>query len=431
MIHSPSIETTSDGSHRSAPVVDAASVDGPTASCAQKAVTETDTLIVGAGPQALTVLARWLGDQPARVDSVVVVDPSGSWMQAWDAGFDRQRIEVLRSPGVHHPDPDDMAFVRMHQYCRAHANRPDQADAVAVGPLRRPTTIAFRRFCRDLLQRTGLSDRVVPETVVRIEPCGDARTGVRWLAVLGSGSRVRARQVVWAGNPSVARTPPGVKLCDVIRHSIDVDIATATSGRRVAVLGGGQTAGQLALEAARRGATVTLLTRGEQRVADLDVDAGWLMDDHLEPFRSVTDPAERRLIVEGARRGSMTADLDRALSDAGVCRLSDAGELAAWPEGDGVKVGFAGVECDVDVVWVATGSTPDLRIDPALARLADAGAAHVGGWPILDDNLQWGDGLFVVGALAALTLGPAAGNLGGARAAAEILEAHSPRRVRP
>jgi len=45
---------------------------------------------------------------------------------------------------------------------------------------------------------------------------------------------------------------------------------------------------------------------------------------------------------------------------------------------------------------------------------------------VLDDTLQWLDGFYVVGALAALTLGPAAGNLGGARAAADILANRGP-----
>ncbi len=122
----------------------------------------------------------------------------------------------------------------------------------------------------------------------------------------------------------------------------------------------------------------------------------------------------------------MTADLVDSLTRAGVRCFEAAGELSARPVGDGAIVGFADVEVPVDRVWVATGSTPDLRADPVLARLAADGAPHVDGWPVIDDRLQWRDGLVVVGALAALTLGPAAGNLGGARAAAELLAAHGP-----
>ena len=127
----------------------------------------------------------------------------------------------------------------------------------------------------------------------------------------------------------------------------------------------------------------------------------------------------------------MTADLDVELQRAQVSRVVDAGELCAWTGEYGPTIRFAGVECRVERVWSATGSVPDLRAAPALAALAESGAPHVGGWPVLDAQLRWCDGLVVIGALAALTLGPAAGNLGGARAAADLLAEHGPSACAP
>lgn len=388
-------------------------------------VIEIDTLVVGAGPQALTVLARWACDRPATIGGVLVADPSGEWMRAWDRQFDRQRIDVLRSPGVHHPDPDEMAFLHAHHY-RSRSLGWAAGNPMA-GPLRRPETAAFSRFCGELIVRAGLAERVVPATVVDLRPLTGTASPHRWVATLCDGASIRARQVVWAGNPHVPRVPSGVELCDVIVHSSEVDVATAGPGQRIAVLGGGQSAGQLALGAARSGAAVALVCRGPQRISDLDVDAGWLMDDHLDPFRSITDPAERRRVIERERRGSMTADLVGELARTSVRRFESAGTLSARRDGHQAIVGFAGAEVVVDQVWVATGSTPDLRADPVLRRLAVGGAPHVDGWPILDAGLEWCDDLIVVGALAALTLGPAAGNLGGARAAADLLADRAPR----
>ena len=168
---------------------------------------------------------------------------------------------------------------------------------------------------------------------------------------------------------------------------------------RVAVIGGGQTAGQLALHAAQRDACVTLIRRGMPRIADLDVDAGWLMDDHLEPFAAIDDPIARRAVVEAAQIGSMTSDLDAALRASSVTVVSGAEEITATNVGGGARIGFAGVECVVDRVWSATGSVPDLRASPPLAAIARAGAPHVDGWPVLDADLEWCDGLHIVGAL--------------------------------
>lgn len=391
---------------------------------------KTDTLVVGAGPQALTVVARWVCDRPTAVDDVVVADPAGCWMRAWDEQFEQQRIDVLRSPGVHHPDPDSMALLHAYRYrttptCQHCSPNGDPLN----GPLRRPTTAAFADFCRDLAARTGLARRVHPASIVDLHPIGTAAQPM-WCAELSDGAVLRARQVVWAGNPRRPNVPGGVELCTTITHSNEVDLASATPGQRIAVVGGGQTAGQLALEAARAGADVALISRGPRRTANLDVDAGWLMDDHLTPFRAVADPYERRRIAELARQGSMTPDLHHALAHASVRQMCSAGEISASGNDDGAIVRVADVELHVDMVWVATGTTPDLHVDPVLATRAAHGAPHLSGWPILDERLHWEPGLAVVGALAALTIGPSAGNLGGARAAADILGDHAPRPTR-
>lgn len=199
-------------------------------------------------------------------------------------------------------------------------------------------------------------------------------------------------------------------------------------GGCVAVIGGGQSAGQLALEASRFGASVALVSRAPCRIADLDVDAGWLMEDHLAPFRSQTDPADRSRTLEQVRSGSMTADLDAALQASSVCRLHGVGDIEIRPSGSGAVVVVPGLELAVDRVVLATGWQPDLRADAALRTIAEDGAPHVDGLPVLDQHLQWVDDFHVVGALAALTIGPAAGNLGGARAAADALADHAPRR---
>ena len=59
--------------------------------------------------QVLTALAMALHliqADPSLADDLLVIDPSGEWLQTWDEQFGRLEIDVLRSPGVHHPDPD-------------------------------------------------------------------------------------------------------------------------------------------------------------------------------------------------------------------------------------------------------------------------------------------------------------------------------------
>lgn len=376
--------------------------------------TNAELLVVGAGPQALTVVARIASDRPGGVRDVVVVDPAGRWLDAWNRALDRQGVRVLRSPGVHHPAPDDMAFISASAGPDGVLSS-DGAPAMS-GPLKRPSTVAFRQFCHELAGRTGLDGLVQSGSVVDLR-----RDGSSWCASLADGRTIAARRVVWAGNPQRLRLLGDVSTGARVAHAHDFDRDAIVFGERVAVIGGGQSAGRLALEVDARGAEVIVVSRSPRRLADLDIDAGWLMDDHLVPFRAIDDPSQRRVIVDRERRGSMTADLLDELAARRICCLDGVGEIGLRVADVGVCVGIAGAEVPVDRVILATGSTPDVRADKALAMLVRAGAPHVDGLPVISDQLEWLDGLYVVGGLAALALGPAAGNLGGARLAADTL----------
>lgn len=76
----------------------------------------------------------------------------------------------------------------------------------------------------------------------------------------------------------------------------------------------------------------------------------------------------------------------------------------------------------IDYIYFATGVESDFRILPFLQTLnANHPIEAYGGLPALNDDLMWTDDvpLFVTGRLAALRLGPGAGNLEGARVGAE------------
>ena len=76
----------------------------------------------------------------------------------------------------------------------------------------------------------------------------------------------------------------------------------------------------------------------------------------------------------------------------------------------------------IDYIYFATGIQTDFTALPFLRNmLADFPIHGHGGLPCLNDDLMWKDGvpLYVTGRLAGLRLGPAGGNLGGARVGAE------------
>ncbi|MGL4619421.1 MAG: FAD/NAD(P)-binding protein, partial [Chroococcidiopsis sp.] len=70
----------------------------------------TDIAIIGAGPHALTLIAYLLQKRKKLRHGFAVFDPSGMWLQQWQQQFAAFEIPHLRSPAVHHPDPNPYAL---------------------------------------------------------------------------------------------------------------------------------------------------------------------------------------------------------------------------------------------------------------------------------------------------------------------------------
>ena len=65
-----------------------------------------DLAIIGAGVQALTLTTHLLQKSAKHYRKFLVFDPSQTWMSQWQQQFEAQQIPCLRSPAVHHPDPN-------------------------------------------------------------------------------------------------------------------------------------------------------------------------------------------------------------------------------------------------------------------------------------------------------------------------------------
>lgn len=377
-----------------------------------------DVCIVGAGPQGLAVALHLV---QAGAPAPVVVDPSGRWMAAWDRQFAAYEIPHLRSPGVHHPggQAGDWGTYR--------AGR----NVAGIGRYDFPQTGCFADFCRELVAAAGIADAVRADRATEVVADGPDAAEVR----LASGARIGARRVVVATNPRRPRIPPALAgLVDPVgpvRHSSSVDLARADVDRRtVVVAGGGLTAFHLVAGAVVRGAVVHLLARRPLRVSDFDASPGWLGPKYLHDFWAVFDAAARRAIALAARDGGSVTPA----AFARIRELTAQGRLRVWEQVEiaSAASGPAGVDLDLarggvpagtlraDEVWLATGGEPSIDSDPVLRALEREWRAPIcDGLPVLRPDLRWADTpVHVAGALAMIELGPAAGNLWGARQAA-------------
>jgi glycine/D-amino acid oxidase-like deaminating enzyme len=199
-----------------------------------------------------------------------------------------------------------------------------------------------------------------------------------------------------------------------------------TEASSVAVVGGGISAGQIALRLIEEGHEVHLLARHPLRKSQFDSDPGWLGPKFMSKFARESCLDARRAMVAGARRsGSVPPDLLRALE-----RAIERGDLG-WHQSeverldgcpDQLSLTLNGGELlHVERVLLATGLVSRRPGGPLVDDLVEAAALPCAscGYPIVGTDLRWHSRIVVSGALAELELGPAARNIAGARRAGD------------
>lgn len=338
-------------------------------------------------------------------DDVRVIDPEDQPLASW---FLRSRIcgaRFLRSPAVHNLGVSAYALLRFSDDPRDFA-----------GHYRRPSLALFNRHCRALIQRYALQRLRLRGRVVEIMAISG---GYR---IIGPGVEVTSRRVVLSPGQPPPHYPDWALDAPGIQHVFDA--TTLPRHGSIAIVGGGLSAAEVALTLARAGRHVTLLSRHPPRIAAFDSDPCYLGPKCLRAFHAQGDPVLRRAMIRRARyRGSvpewMHAKLETAVAQRALTWLE--GEVAAR-EPHGVQL-VDGRRVAADTVLLATGYASC----PPAEALVECTARRLrlprtpDGYPVLDRDLQWGKGLFASGRLAELGLGPAAGNIAGARMAGRQL----------
>jgi cation diffusion facilitator CzcD-associated flavoprotein CzcO len=388
-----------------------------------------DLAIVGAGPHALTLVTHLLQKKKSLRGRFLVFDPSGTWMSRWNHQFAALEIPHLRSPAVHHPDPDSFALRRFAE------SRADELHP----PYDLPGTRLFQEFCQDVIRRWQLENCVYSAQVVQIKPLNNQHQR-RFCLRLPTGQTVTARRVVIANGGGIPHIPEWVGQIstkypgDRLLHSHQVDLRELhLRGERILIIGGGLTSGHLAVGAIQRGAQVLLMSRRTLYEKLFDADPGWLGPKYLKDFWAEPDWYARWQMIQQARNGgSMTpailTQLRRLERDGRIvfyeqCQVSQ----ARWSREhwqvccDNSAVHECIQHQTIDRIWCATGSQLDATKHPLLQDVLNAYPTDVvNGLPIVDECLRWRDcELFIMGGLAALRTGPTARNLSGARAVSD------------
>ncbi|GAB4232606.1 MAG: FAD/NAD(P)-binding protein [Stanieria sp.] len=382
-----------------------------------------DLAIIGAGVQALTLTTHLLQKSAKYYHKFLVFDPSQTWLSQWQQQFEAQQIPYLRSPAVHHPDPNP------HQLRTFAEKRHNEL----FPPYDRPGTKLFNDFCDEVIRRWKLADKVYPAKVIQIIPTKHSSRS-RFQLVLDTGETIIARRVVLATGSGKVQLPnwvkkiasdyPPGKLC----HSQQVNLnQLKLTGERILIVGGGLTSGHLAKGAINLGATVTLMTRKQLQEKIFDADPGWLGPKYLKDFHAETNWYIRYQQIQQARNGgSMTPDMMlqlRKASHEGKISINECCQVrdARWQDNlwqvrclDGSKHRF-------NRIWLATGTRFNVTEHPLLQNVLEAYPTEIiNGLPVLDEYLRLPkSNFFIMGGLAALQIGPVARNIGGGKMACQ------------
>lgn len=385
-----------------------------------------DLAIVGAGPQALTLVTHLLQKKKSMRGRFLVFDPSGTWMSRWNHQFAALEIPHLRSPAVHQPDPDPHA---LRTFAESRANE-------LFPPYDLPGTQLFQDFCQDVIRRWQLEHCVYPAQVEQIQPLKRRRQS-QFCLELSTRQMVIARRVVIANGGGIPQLPAWVSQipsgypCDRLLHSSQIDLrGLQLQGERILIIGGGLTSGHLAIGAIQRGAQVLLMARRPVYEKLFDADPGWLGPKYLKDFWAEPDWNIRWQMIQRARNGgsmtpAMLTQLRRLQREGRIvfyeqCQVSQ----ARWKDDhwqvccDHAALRECILHQPIDRIWCATGSQLDATRHPLLQSILETYPTDiVNGLPVLDECLRWQDcELFIMGGLAALHTGPTARNLSGARA---------------
>lgn len=378
-----------------------------------------DVAVVGAGPAGLAMAAAlW----HRGVRDVIVLDRQGQPCSRFFGRVDTLGQRVLRSPYEHHPgaegyrDCELLDFARLHWGLLTPVERREIRMAQAGHRSVVPVDV-FEAYCRQVAVTHHVGERTWRATVRELIPAPD-NVAVRatddeisvGYVVLCLGEERRPAPAAWwdRGRPDA-------------QHVSYWDEPVPEGQERIIVIGAGLTAAHLIASALGQGRRVVWVFRAAaERYQCSDVNAAFFRPEGRSRFERVSW-ADRMAMMRAQRRASVMFEFRPLLRQAeatgqlAVHRGHAVTRVTADPRGPVVHLAD-GQQVAGDHVVLALGTIPSTGADLLAADLVGARE----GWPDLDEATlayRHAPRVFAIGAAAGMTLGPAARNIDGHRAA--------------
>ncbi|WP_368503703.1 FAD/NAD(P)-binding protein [Alkalihalophilus sp. As8PL] len=379
-------------------------------------------LIIGGGIQGITLACYLKETLKVHAKQLTIIDPHKKPLSMWKHCTENVGMSYLRSPSIHHLEPQPFG---LEAYIKKQKIKKEDA---FVRPYDRPLLSLFNQHSDKLVEEFEIESSWVEDRV-----CGLSKTSFGWNVQLKSGKEVTSKRVVIAiglgEHPLWPEWATDLKEKGAeVHHVFEESFLTNTIFNKSIVIGGGISAVQVALKISQQSTEkVHLATRHPLRTKQFDSHPGWLGPKYMRAFIKEESIQKRREKIKQARnRGSIPIELRakiRRFEGEGkvhsfVSELNTShfdGELVHLTFKDGTV--WSGKQIILATGFHSTAPGMDWLNQTINSRHL---RCHTCGYPILDDHtLKWDDQLFVMGALAELSLGPVARNISGARRGAE------------
>jgi len=378
-------------------------------------------LIIGGGIHGTYLSNLLTAETGLTRDDIRVLDPHDRPLELWHRYARSCGMRYLRSPATHNIDIHILSLYRF-------AKSTVSGGGHFIPPYNRPSRRLFARHCESVIQQRGLS---------RMRIQGRARALVRTAGGIGVDTdteRIQSKRALLCIGPTETPCWPewahrargdGVP----IEHVFDREFCLATAARinRTVVIGGGLTAVQIALTLIRTGSpSVTILSPHGLRRSNFDFDPCWIGPKCMTGFLSADLKHRRNLIDDARMPGTLPMEVHGEVTTAlnkGHIRFRQADVRGLRRTNGALCLDLEHGHIEANRVILATGFDPGRPAGALMDQTSREFSLRTddGGFPVVDDHLRWGNGIFVSGPLAELRIGPCARNIVGARNAGRLL----------